>query len=425
MTENRRSVRFEIAGALFVVFLGYFLQSLTPIRLSEDAATYLQMARSAAEGHGFPREYQHLYYYPVGYPALIAGLVKLHVAHPWTLIALNVLWVILAATASWVLFRRSFRFDAVSSGLLVLAWLLSWIVFKHAAMPLSDCVFLGAVMAALAFMTAGCEASSPRRASWLGVLAALFTAAGLSFRTAGLALLPALLVTNFRYWRRSRNDTRWRLPAAAMTLAVLAGLAVGLPLMGIGSFFVYSGQALHVPATALERVFFRTWEMGGLALNLPPTIHVRFLPPVVTHAVGIFFWLLVAVGFWMRRRFQAGDVFMLCYSVLVLQWPYYDERFLIPAVPFAAAYIWAGARVVKTRKPRVVMAGYLVLFMANGIFSLSYSIWLGSLRGARFAETYGGGSDRNSFCAAFGDCPINPNRLPANPTYVDVLRFYR
>jgi hypothetical protein len=425
MTENRRFVRWAIACALFVVFLGYLLQSLTPLRLSEDAATYLQMARSAAEGHGFPREYQHLFYYPVGYPALIAALVKLHVAHPWTLITLNVLWLMLAAAACCALLRRSFHFDAVASGLLVLAWLLSWIVFKHAAMPLSDCVFLGALMAALAFMTAGCEAASPRRAVFFGALAALFTAASLSFRTAGLALLPALFVTTFRYWRRSRNDPGWRLAAAAMTLAVLASLAVGLPLMGIGSFSVYSGQALHKPATAIERVFFRTWEMGGLAINLPPTVHVRFLPRVVTHAVGVFLALLVAAGFWVRRRFQAEDLFMLCYSALLIQWPYYDERFLLPVVPLMAAYVWTLARAVKSRLLRVAMAAYLVMFTANGVLSLSYSIWLSSLRGARFAQTYGGGSERNNYCAAFGDCPIDPSRPAANPAYVDVLRFYR
>jgi hypothetical protein len=74
------------------------------------------MARRAAEGHGFPRKYRRAYY-----PALIAGLVKLHVAQPWTLIALNMPWVMLAAAACWVLFRRSFRFHAVASGLLVLA----------------------------------------------------------------------------------------------------------------------------------------------------------------------------------------------------------------------------------------------------------------------------------------------------------------
>jgi hypothetical protein len=84
--------------------------------------------------------------------------------------------------------------------------LLSWIVFKNAAALLSDCAFLGALMAALAFMTAGCGASSARQAAWLGALAALFSAVSLSFRTAGLALLPAFFATNLRYWLRSRND---------------------------------------------------------------------------------------------------------------------------------------------------------------------------------------------------------------------------
>ena len=120
MTYNRRSVHLALAGALCIVFVGHFLQSLTPIRVSPDVVTYLQMAGGAAEGHGFPREYRHAYY-PVGYPALIACLVKLHIAYPWTLIALNVPWVMLAAAACWVLLRRSFGFHAVTSGLLVLA----------------------------------------------------------------------------------------------------------------------------------------------------------------------------------------------------------------------------------------------------------------------------------------------------------------
>jgi hypothetical protein len=90
-----------------------------------------------------------------------------------------------------------------------------------------------------------------------------------------------------------------------------------------------------------------------------------------------------------------------------------------------AAYVWALARAVKTRMLRIAMGAYLVWFLASGLLLLSYSIWLGSLRGARFAQTYGGGSERNNYCAAFGDCPVDPSRPPANPAYVDVLRFYR
>jgi hypothetical protein len=46
--------------------------------------------------------------------------VKLHAAHPWTLIALNVPWVMLAAAACWVLLLRSLGFHAVTGGLVVL-----------------------------------------------------------------------------------------------------------------------------------------------------------------------------------------------------------------------------------------------------------------------------------------------------------------
>jgi hypothetical protein len=90
-----------------------------------------------------------------------------------------------------------------------------------------------------------------------------------------------------------------------------------------------------------------------------------------------------------------------------------------------AVYVWALARRVKTRVLRVAMAWYLVLFIAQGISLLSYSIWLGSLRGARFAQTYGGGSERNNYRGAFGGCPIDPRGPPANPASVDVLRFYK
>jgi hypothetical protein len=46
--------------------------------------------------------------------------VKLHAAHRWTLIALNVPWVMLAAAACWVLLLRSLGFHAVTGGLVVL-----------------------------------------------------------------------------------------------------------------------------------------------------------------------------------------------------------------------------------------------------------------------------------------------------------------
>lgn len=424
MTEHGRSMRFALACALAVVLGGYLLQALSPIRLSSDVVTYLEMARNAAEGHGFPREYYRAYY-PIGYPALVAGLVKIRLAHPWSLIVLNVVWMILAAAASWALFRRSFRFGPLPSGLLLMAWLLSWIVFKHAAMPLSDCASLGSLVAALAFMTAGCDASSARRAACFGIVAVVLTAASLALRTTGLALLPALFLTNLRYWRRSRTGSIWRLPAVALALVSLVGLAVSVPLMGIYSLAVYSGQAVHQTATPLQRIFFRTWELGGLALNLPPTLHVRLLPRIVTHALGISFALLVAAGFCVRRRLQAADAFLLSYAALLLQWPYYDERFLLPAIPFLFAYVAALSRTVKTLPLRIAAAAYLTFFIAAGLFSLSYSIWLGSLRGDRFARTFGGGSELNNYCAAFGDCQPDPSRPPADPRYVAILRFYR
>jgi len=422
--ESLRIPRLALVSAVALVFAGYLLQALTPIRLSPDVATYLHMARTASEGSGFHRAGQRTYF-PVGYPGMIAGLIKLHLAHPWSLVVLNVLWLMVAAAGCWVLFRRSFRFSASASWLLVVVWLLSWPVAKHAAMALTDCSFLGAVMCALLAMDAGLEASSPRRAAWLAVVAAVFVAAGLSFRTAGVALLPALFLTSFRYWRRSQLDRRWRLPAVMMTFAVLGTLAVGLPLMGMYSVSAYSEAAVTRPGTVLDRVLFHALEMGSVATNLPSSVLGHLLPGFVTNAIGFSLALLVAAGFWARRRFQPADVFLLCYSALLVQWPYYEPRLLIPALPLFAAYGWSFVRTVKLRRFRVAMAGYLVLFIASGLLSLSYSIWLGSLRGARFAQAYGGGSEGNNYCAAFGDCPIDPSRPPAKPAYVDVLRFYR
>jgi hypothetical protein len=416
--------RLALPLCVSVVLVGYLLQSFTPIRLTPDVTTYLTMARNAAEGAGFQRSPEHTYY-PIGYPAIVALLVKLRLGHPWALIILNVFWLIVASGAGWLLYRRAFALGKCASWLLTLAWPLSWVVIKSAAIPLTECSFLGATMSALVCMDIDCATWSPGQACRMGCLAALFSAAAVSFRTAGLALIPALFVMGFRFWRQSLKDRGWRFSALITVFAILAGLAIGLALMGIDSFGTYSRQAMNKPVPALGRALFRARELGGLALNLPFTIHARLLPGWVTVATGVVFGLLVLAGFCVRRRLSAVDLFALCYAGLVFQWPYFDERFFLPLVPLMSAYALVVVRSLNGRPWRAAISVYLTLFVCAGLFSLTYSVVLGTRRGLRFAESYGGGSLRNTYCVAFGDCAADPSLPPANAGDVEVLRFYR
>ena len=71
---------------------GYVAQMFTPLRLHPDTVVLLSMAESSIHGGGF-LFHGKATVFPPGYPALMATLLRLNLAHPWVIAGLNLVFL--------------------------------------------------------------------------------------------------------------------------------------------------------------------------------------------------------------------------------------------------------------------------------------------------------------------------------------------
>src|SRR5690242_17716637 len=72
---------------LVVLTTSFLLQVFSPLRLNNDAIVLLSMGESAAHGGGFSDGGLKAVF-PPGYPALLAALLRVGLAHPWVIVGL-------------------------------------------------------------------------------------------------------------------------------------------------------------------------------------------------------------------------------------------------------------------------------------------------------------------------------------------------
>lgn len=94
----RRFFRAPQSLVLLVLVAAYFLQVVTPLRLHFDSIVLLSSAETASRGGGFLFHGQPTVF-PPGYPALVAALMRLHIAYVWVLISINIVFVLLGLWA--------------------------------------------------------------------------------------------------------------------------------------------------------------------------------------------------------------------------------------------------------------------------------------------------------------------------------------
>jgi 4-amino-4-deoxy-L-arabinose transferase-like glycosyltransferase len=327
----------------------------------DDFAQYVLHARNLASGLAYA-ETGYVFnpdvpdIGPVAYPPVFPLLL----APVWTargldLVAMKAVVVVLGAfgtaAVSMLLFRDLGRLLPVFAALVAFDPTL----WEHGDYVHSDLPFYGLVMAALLAMERSFEAPAAVGWRWAGAAGVL---AGLAVqcRTAGVVLLPALALAE---WRRTG-----RFPRAA-ALALAAAFPVAL-LLGLA---FPSGQGYELVWQRLSsRQLLRSAQWVGASLvGLLPGLGITraysllafareaigFMNPVRAPAAfgfpGVWAAVLVVLacsGAASRaRRLGAIDWFALLYLGLVVAWPVHlGERALIPLVPLLILYLLLGLR---------------------------------------------------------------------------------
>ena len=418
------SIRFRFSLALLLVLAVCFvLQVVSPLRLNTDAIVLLSMGESGAHGEGFLDDGQKTVF-PPGYPALLALLLSLGLAHSWVIVGLNMVFLSTGLIATRFLLIREFFEDRAAVLTICSFSLLSYVAVKHSTIPLTDVPFFCCSMCCIAAMSRIATADSNWRFVFLAGAAWFLAMAAISVRRAGVALVPPLAFAIIRSSQfgalLKQLSLRTKLIAAVSSLLMCIGtIYVVLRTSSLSDFG--SVEKVKIYNLVLQILSYRLTELGELFGNVPLSKMPARLQIMVPW-MGFFLFLLVLSGLaTKRRKISSTEIFLVCYMGILFGWPYYDARFWLPVIPLVGAY---SVLAVKTLNfPRVAVAMYCIVFATLGFGAIAYSTRI-SFAGSKFPDKYGDGYLRPTYCAAFHSCRDGGDPNKVNAKALRLLREY-
>jgi hypothetical protein len=422
---------------LVIVALAYCLQVASPLRINTDAYRLLSMAVSSSEGNGYLVDGQPDQF-PNGYPFLVKIMLMAGIADSASLVALNLLFY---AFGLCILWAWAASISERSLAPVVVLWVASsWLLIKHATIPLSDAGYFGISLAALYCL---CKFYRSRLATaWPWLLAAfvlIFLA--LQFRTVGITLLPtaALTIVLHSGFRPAWVTLAKHKAKIAWSLATVGGLGSiclvwVLQTEWFASQFLAKGSYFQSMLGYFERqgVFgffgsnlgFRLREMGEIALNFPEN-KLAFLSQAF-YLAGLAAWGFVGLGCisLVKRSFLPLVAYLFFYLGLMMLWPYYDTRFWIPLLPVFSLAVFMGMAylAIKIKAVRFCVLGVLGCHILLGSMALAYSTRI-SFAGDRVSEFFGEETTRMTYRKALRNgLPVEDGLV--NPSKVRILQVF-
>jgi hypothetical protein len=345
--------RTPLLAGLLVGAIALAAVTPVPVGVFWDDGVYLISARALATGAGY--HLIHLpgapsdVHFPPAYPALLALVWMIRPEFPENVAWFKLLNPLLLGIAAGL----GCRFGIRRLGLPPLAALATVLVCT-ASLPVlvvtgvlfSEPLFLVALFGGLLV-----SERAVRQGGWRWALIAGLAAGSLAMvRTAGIALVPALIISVLLS-RRPRNR-RDALIAAAGALAVLAPWELWLVLRGgtlapslRGSYGPYLDWVL---ALYRERgAGFALVIIRENILALFRTIGIALFPfgarPIRPLLVTLVLVVASLGAYSAYRRARTAVFFVACYFVMVLAWPYAPDRFLWAVWPLVGLLLTLGA----------------------------------------------------------------------------------
>ena len=407
----------------------YAAQLPTPLRINTDAQSFLGMAASHADGLGFTVAGQKTHF-PPGYPTIIEWLEKMGLGRSWGLVGFNIVAMAIAVAAGMWVLRQWLQVDAATSAAAGAMMLLSWGAIKHFTIPVSEPTFAAASGLALASWVAAERSRKFVALGWIGV-GLVLTAAAISVRSIGIALLPAAA------WSVVIIALRWREDSLAPGQAVgavvqlmrrnrgraVVGAIVGFVMLAVFAIVVSRTQYVHEGLDIAGRrggsgkavafiLYQRFVELGSMMSNIPNA------GPDIVHRVETTFGLFVAATllFSLFRRWQtwrAPDVYIATYAGILFVWPYdADVRFWIPiSILIFGLLLRTIPDFLPAQWSYRAMYGGFGWFAMLGVLWLAYSTRI-TYSGSRFSELFGGELNRSTYRAAsHSSLPIEPEKV--------------
>jgi hypothetical protein len=350
----------------------------------------------------------------------------LHLAHVWVIVSLNVLFVLLGLLVCGRLFQRMDFSRSFVLGVCILS-LMSFVLIKYSAIPLTDMLFFCVSVLALASM----DRLAAGQFSWRRMTGSVaLVIAAVYIRRIGVALIPALLhmlvlQSGVRLFvaRLSRRAKATILLVGTIVAISIAGAAIVWG-MRTASTLVDVGGLLHGPVllrSVAGIVSFHFKELGEIAVNLPYTALPRIAQDCLP-VIGCLALLSMCAGIVWRKQFTVVETYFVSYLAVILVWPFYDPRFWLPVLPFLFAY--SGLAVKRFTQGRVasrVAESYVMMFILLGMLTLASDTWL-SFSGSEFGDSYTEGRYHATYCAVWRCKDSGAGKI--DPDGLHLLRYY-
>ena len=381
----------------------YVLRLDSAAGMMVDDAWYMLLAKSLAEGSGYKLVSSSavaiLPLYPPGFPALLSMVFRASPDFPQNvplLKSVSIAAMLGVGLLSFVYLRSHRKQPVALAGAVAVATVLvPAFVFLATSTLMSECVFTLTQLAAVVLAHRGVETSDPRRGVLLTIVAATVAAAAVLIRSAAAGLILAVMLWLIK-------ERRWQhatLFAAGVVLCLLPWLSYSRThaptteqRVQHGGAVVYSygdqfwmrwaggpaagrASASDIPArvfTNLTDVFARgaggifvpaflrdPGESGEEVISLGPGSMGDFGAMMV---ISLALSAVVLAGFiaTARRQMTVAEFLVPTSIAIVLLWPFWSFRFLIPLTPFLFLYFIAGLHLL-TRSLQAVRVTLLCL----------------------------------------------------------------
>lgn len=433
----------HVVATLIVMLVAlpiYLLRLNGAAGLMVDDAWYVLLAKSLADGSGYriisSATAAVLPLYPPGFPAILSLVFRLSPDFPDNVALLksvSIAAMMGVGLLSSIYLRAHQGLSREMAGCVAVATaVVPAFVFLATSTVMSECVFTLAQLATVVLIHRSVESPNERRRLLYAIAAAAIAAASVLIRSAaaGLIVAVAFWLLKERLWKSAALFGAvvvlcllpWMTYASAHAPTAQQRLAHGGAIVysysdqfwmrwagapGFGRISV--GDIPARIATNLTDVFARdmggifvptflrgasesgeeAFSLGGSPLRLPSGMDVAAVTMTISLALGA----IVLTGFiaTARRRMTVAEFLVPISLAVVLLWPFWSFRFVLPLTPFLFFYLVIGLQVL-TRSLQVARitllciiglnlydhAGYILL--ARNQHTASRGEWLANAR---------------------------------------------
>lgn len=404
--------------AALLLGLVYLANCGSPLRLHTDMLRYFAI-KDCIELGCPPDSTAAKDYLPYGYTALLLLLSKAGLLKSWCIVLINCIY--LGGALYFVI--KLFRATTLPIYFFLTLVLLNWTTVKFTAHPLSEMQYMFFSICSLYLFQLYTE-----RKSFL-LLAGAVISGAIAFITRSVGVVLAVtLVAGFLWQYRkallaliSRNRV-----VIGIVVVVLIGVVIFSRQLGLNHYGgVFSKQFKEgLTIATMFRWHFTEWAEMGInisALKVEgyyPQSGILFLVVGILIFSGLMYLLLF-------RKNQVPfivKVYLIFYSILMFNWPFYDPRFWVPVLPLVLAVIlqyplprpgWRRGVTV------AAFAGYMLLgALAVGFFTYT------SLNKKVFVRTQANGVFRNEYETFFYGKPMQDTARVVDPVTLSVISRY-